>query len=133
MIELPETIKTYWYAFDWDVESLWALDLPIEPFPMDKLLWHLDVPLWPFEEKPYRLTPRQVLRSPYRYEKEYRRARGANLLFPIEITRFKQRWLILDGVHRLLKAHEDGLETINARKVPWRHLSLTGDPPRDEV
>lgn len=124
MIELPETIRTYWYAFDWDVEALWALDLPTEAFPIEKLLWHLDVPLWPYEDRPYELTPRQVLRAPFRYAKEYQRARRANLVFPIEITRFKQRWMILDGVHRLLKAHEDGFETINVRKVPAKYLSL---------
>ena len=66
----------------------------------------------------YVLTPRQVLRAPFRYEKEYRRVRAANLMFPIEITRFKGRWLILDGVHRLTRAHEDGHEEILVRKVP---------------
>lgn len=73
MIELPQIIEEYWYALDWDVEALWALDLPAELFPIDKLLWHLDVPLWPLEDERYALTPRQVLRSPYRYDKEYRR------------------------------------------------------------
>lgn len=118
MIELPPTIAEYWYAFDWDVEALWALELPSEMFPIDRLLWHLDVPLWPLDDEKYALTPRQVLRAPYRYAKEYRRVRAASLVFPIEITRFKGRWLILDGVHRLTRAHEDGHEEIFVRKVP---------------
>jgi hypothetical protein len=118
LIELPEVIAEYWYAFDWNVEALWALDLPAERFPLKKLIWHLDVPLWPLDERGYALTPRQVLKAPYRYAREYRRTRAADLMFPIEITRFKGRWLILDGVHRLLKAHEDGHEEILVRKVP---------------
>ena len=125
VIKLPEIIAEYWYAFDWDVEALWALDLPAEAFPIKKLIWHIDVPLWPLEELGYQLTPRQVLKSPYRYAKEYKRTRMANLMFPIEITRFKHRWLILDGVHRLLKAHEDGLEQIMVRKVPRKLLLPT--------
>ena len=118
LIELPRTIAEYWYAFDWDVEALWALDLPAGPFPIDTLLWHLDVPLWPLDDQQYALTPRQVLRSPFRYAREYKRVRAANLMFPIEITWLKGRWLILDGVHRLARAHEDGLEEIMVRKVP---------------
>lgn len=124
MIELPETIRTYWYAFDWDVEALWALDLPPEPFPIRRLEWHLDVPLWPDGERRYQLTPRQVLRQPFRYEQEYHRLRLANLVFPMEITRFRGRWMILDGVHRLAKAHEDGQETVMVRKVPPKLLKV---------
>lgn len=122
MVELPAIIQRYWYALDWDVEALWALDLPSVPMPMARLLWHLDVPVWPLGNQPYVLTPRQVLRSPFRYASEYRRVRAANLVFPIEITRLHGRWLILDGVHRLTRAHEDGYETIRVRKVPHRHL-----------
>lgn len=118
MPKLPSVIEQYWYAFDWEVEALWALDLPAVPFPIARLAWHLDTPLWPADGEKYRLTPRQVVKSPFRYAAEYRRTRAANLLFPIEITRFRNRWLILDGVHRLLKAHEDGLEQIMVRKVP---------------
>lgn len=129
VIELPQIIEEYWYALDWDVEALWALDLPTELFPIDKLLWHLDVPLWPLEDERYVLTPRQVLRSPYRYDKEYRRVRLASLVFPIEITRHRGRWLILDGVHRLTRAHEDGSDTIYVRKVPGRYLTWRDETP----
>jgi len=122
VIELPPAIEEYWYAFDWNVEALWALDLPSMPFPIERLLWHLDVPLWPLDDSKYVLTPRQVLRSPYRYSKEYRRVRAASLAFPIEITRFRGRWLILDGVHRLTRAHEDGREDIYVRKIPRRMI-----------
>ncbi|WP_299637724.1 hypothetical protein [Devosia sp.] len=118
MIELPPAIAQYWYAFDWEVEALWALELPSVFFPIDRLLWHLDVPVWPLDDEKYALTPRQVLRAPFRYEKEYRRVRAASLMFPIEITRLKGRWLILDGIHRLTRAHEDGHEEMLVRKVP---------------
>jgi hypothetical protein len=51
-------------------------------------------------------------------------------VFPIEITRLKGRWLILDGVHRLTRAHEDGLEEIMVRKVPRAMLGPGSSWPR---
>lgn len=130
MIEVPHAIAEYWYAVEWDVEALWALDLPARPFPIDRLLWHLDVPVWALDGQKYALTPRQVLRSPFRYAREYQRVRAASLVFPIEITRLKGRWLILDGVHRLTRAHEDGLEEIMVRKVPRAMLGPGSSWPR---
>lgn len=125
----PSVIEQYWYAFDWDVEALWNLDLPAEQFPISRLEWHLDVPLWPHENQAYRISPRDVLKSPYRYAVEYRRAHEASLVFPIEITLFRNRWLILDGIHRLLKAHELGQQNIMVRKVPTDYLDgVAGHP-----
>lgn len=119
---LPSVIETYWYAFDWDVEAIWSLDLPVSQMPIRRLEWHLDVPVWPFEGKPYVLTPRDVLKQPYRYAEEYARTQRASLVFPLDITWFKGRWLILDGIHRLLKAHELRLDQVSVRKVPRKLL-----------
>jgi hypothetical protein len=126
----PSVIEGYWYGLAWDVETLWALDLPVVAFPLERLEWHLDVPLWKHEEKHYQVTPRQVLMQPHRYAAEYHRTQNASLMFPIEITFFKRRWMILDGVHRFLRAHELGLDEIMVRKVPGRLLQkLNGPPP----
>ena len=115
---LPSVIERYWYAFDWNVEALWALEIPAEPFPIGRLEWHLDVPVWPLDGRPYALTPRDVLKSPYRHAGEYRRTQQASLVFPLEVTWYRRRWLILDGVHRLLKAHELGQTEIMVRRIP---------------
>lgn len=69
MPELASVIEQYRYALDWDVEALWAPDLPVTG-PIARLEWHLDVPVWPVGEQGYQLTPRQVLKSPCRFEKE---------------------------------------------------------------
>lgn len=122
MSGLPDLVEKYWRAFEWNAEALWALDLPAEPFPIARLEWILDVPLWPDDGRAYQLTPRQVLRQPHRYASSYRRVREANLMFPIEIAYYKGRWLVLDGVHRMVKAHEMGHEEILVRKVPLKQL-----------
>lgn len=123
--DLPSIIEKVWYAFDWNAEDLWALDLKAEPFPLARLEWMLDIPAFPFEERPYVLAPRDVLRQPTRYHVEYRRVVEASLVFPIEITWLRGRWVILDGVHRMMKAHEAQHTQIMVRKVPRRLLPVT--------
>jgi hypothetical protein len=125
-MQLPSVIEKYWYGFDWDVEALWALDLPVSQMPIRRLEWMLDIPAFGFEGKRHALTPRDILKSPYRYAEEYARAQRASLVFPLDITWHRGRWLILDGVHRLMKAHELRLEEVSVRKVPKKHLIAVG-------
>lgn len=122
MAALPSVIEKYWYAFDWDVEALWALDLKAESFPLSRLEWMLDIPAFGFEGENYCLSAREVLRQPFRYAAEYQRVKMASLVFPIEIVWLRGRWVILDGMHRMMKAHEAQHDEIMVRKVPLRLL-----------
>lgn len=118
----PEIIEKYWYSIDWDVKKLWALDLPVESFPMKELEWHMDVPVWPFEGKGYCITPREVLNDPEKYHIEYERTMKADTAFPIEIIRRDNCWMILDGIHRFLKTYKNDGTEINVRKVPEKYV-----------
>lgn len=111
-------VDEYWYSIDWDVEAIWALDLPAEDFPIVELAWHLDVPIWPFDGRTYAVTPNQVMEDSARYAQEIARIAECDLAFPIDITRHKGRWMILDGIHRLAKAVAEGRARIRVRKVP---------------
>jgi hypothetical protein len=84
----------------------------------------LDIPAFGFEGRHYCLSPREVLRQPYRYAEEYRRVRNADLVFPIEIIWLRGRWVILDGLHRMMKAHEAQQDEIMVRKVPRSTFGL---------
>jgi hypothetical protein len=121
---LPRIIEQVWYAFDWNAEDLWALDLKAERFPLARLEWMLDIPAFGFEGRDYCLSPREVLRQPYRYASEYQRVVAADLVFPIEIIWLRGRWVILDGVHRMMKAHEAQHDEIVVRKVPRSTFGL---------
>jgi hypothetical protein len=110
----PAIIASYWYSFDWDVEAIWQLDLPTRSMAITDLIWHLDVPVW----NNYRLTPRAVLNDPVRHAGEHARMLAADLSYPIDVFRFRSRWMILDGIHRLLKAHTLGHTAISVRDVP---------------
>lgn len=119
MQDLPPAIRKYWYSIDWDVESLWRLDLPVEEIEFRELAWHLDVAVWPDEQgNPYTVTPRQVLEEAARHPTEHRRIRAASLDYPLEVFAHLGRTMILDGVHRLAKAKIAGLSTMRVRRVP---------------
>jgi ParB-like chromosome segregation protein Spo0J len=47
----------------------------------------------------------------------------ADLSHPLDLL-FRDRWVILDGVHRLLKADLLGLSTIEVRRLPAAMLPL---------
>ena len=42
----------------------------------------------------------------------------ADLSHPINIIQNKGRWLILDGLYRLIKAKILGYDNVNVRKIP---------------
>lgn len=108
----------------WDRTKLYALDLPVREFPVSDLRWMLDIPLWAVKGIPFQVTPNQVVASPARYPEQYRRVQAADLSFPIHVIWHNDRWTVLDGVHRLLKATMHGQAVINA-------MVLSADDLRD--
>ncbi len=117
--KLPQIISEYWYSVDWDVEEIWRLELPVRQLPLDALAWHLDVPVWPDESgRNYSVTPRQVLENPSEHPMEMRRVSSASLEYPLDVCRNRGRLMILDGIHRLAKAHSLGCKTVQVRQVP---------------
>lgn len=117
-------IEKYWYSIDWDVEAIWALDLPVSRMDVARFAWILDAPVWPFEGEGYCVTPSEVMADPRRYEVEYARVENASLAYPLDVCFHKGRWMILDGVHRLVKAILRGDLDVPVRIVPDRHLKL---------
>jgi len=115
----PRVVQKYWYSIDWDVEALWALDLPVEDMPVSELEWHLEVPLWPDATgAPYSATPRQVLEDPAAHAAEFERINAASMRYPLEVLVHMGRVMILDGVHRLANACRSGAESVRVRRVP---------------
>lgn len=115
----PPIIRRYWYSIDWEVDDLWALDLPVVTVPIDRLLWHLDVPVWPDPDgNPYCVTPREVMSDPVRHTAEHARIMAADTLFPLEVIERDDRLMILDGIHRLTRLWSEGAAAIEVRLVP---------------
>jgi hypothetical protein len=96
---------------------VWALDVPVEEMSTTELEWHFDIPfLWENGDV-YNLTSREVIVKPHEHKEEFERTMRSDLSYPIDIMENKGRWLILDGLHRLMKASITGLERVQVRKV----------------
>lgn len=115
---IPKIIEDVGFDFDWDEEKVWKLNVPVTDMNIKELVWHFDIPFLWHKGGVYNLTPREVIENPRKYEDEYQRTVRAELKYPIDIMENKGRWLILDGLHRLMKAHIQGTETVNVRIIP---------------
>jgi len=116
--KLPKIIQEIGFDFSWDESKVWSLDFPVEEIPLSELAWHFDIPFWNFENKKYTLAPNQVISDPQKYKTEYNRTMSADINYPIDIMENKNHWLILDGLHRLVKAKILGHKKVNVRKIP---------------
>src|SRR3989344_4778894 len=119
---IPEIIKNVGFDFDWSEEKVWILDVSVEEMDIGELIWHFDVPfLW--ENGVYNLRPQAVIDNPNEHKKEYNRTMQADLVHPIDIMQNKGRWLILDGLHRLMKASILNMKKVQVRKIPRELIS----------
>jgi ASC-1-like (ASCH) protein len=119
--DIPQIIKDVGFDFSWSEEKVWALGVPVEEMDIRELTWHFAVPfLW--ENGVYNLTSQEVIDSPDAHAKEYERTMKADLIHPIDIMQNKGRWLILDGLHRLMKADILGMDKVQVRKIPREHI-----------
>src|SRR3954468_22937542 len=89
----------------WDISKLWALDLPIENVATASLAWQLDLPWWRAGEEWFAVTPNEVAEAPHGpFREQCERTVAVDLAFPIYLRPAAGTLVILDGVHRLLKA-----------------------------
>jgi hypothetical protein len=101
------------------------LDLPIISIPIKTLLWHLDLPVWEKDgTDDWNLTPRQVIEREMGTDEHYQRVLEADLSYPILVTEYNKHLVILDGIHRLVKAFLENRTTIRAKRIPREHLVL---------
>lgn len=115
---LPEIIKKVGFDFDWDEEKAWALELPVEKMDISKLEWHFDTPFWWTKGGFYDFEPRKAIDNPSRYPRRIARIMKSDLKYPLDIMHWRGRWLLLDGLHRLVKAKMIGMEEVDVRRVP---------------
>ena len=116
--DIPDIIKQVGFDFSWDEKKVWALEYPVEDVSIDVLTWHFTIPFHWHNGGVYNLKSADILDHPEHYPEEYARTMRADLRFPIDIMWNKGRWLILDGLHRLMKAKVLGLKKVQVRKIP---------------
>ena len=116
--EVPPVLREVVLDFWWDSALLWALDVAVVDVPLVELEWQLRLPWWAFEGRPFVVTPEQVARDPATFRNQYVRTQATDLRFPLHVLRRRQKLTVLDGMHRLLKAHLEGRDTVKVKKVP---------------
>ena len=99
-------------------ERIRGRNRPIVLVPVRELEWILDLPLWWDGGHPFRLRPREVLKQPERNQAQRARTSEADLAVPVDVAWYGGRWLVVDGIHRLLKAVSLGYSAVAAREVP---------------
>ncbi len=123
--ERPQIIKDVGFDFSWDERKVWQLVLPAEDMSIEELTWHFDIPfIWSKPDGYYDVTPSEVLEYPKRHPEEYERTMQADTSHPIDIMLWRNRWLILDGLHRLMKQAAQGKRVVRVRKVPQSAIPL---------
>lgn len=120
--EIPQIIKDAGFDFSWSEEKVWALDEPIRSMPIAELSWHFDIPFLNEGDDVYNLSPREVIEHPEAHATEYERTMRADLTYPIDIMQNKGRWLILDGLHRLMRADVEGAAEVRVRIIPRERI-----------
>ncbi len=120
--ELPQIIKDVGFDFSWSEEKVWALDVPVEEIDIHELTWHFAVPFLWENNGVYNLTSQEVIDHPEAHREEYERTMKADLSHPIDIMQNKGRWLILDGLHRLMRASTLSMEKVQVRKIPRERI-----------
>lgn len=123
--QLPDAIKEVGFDFNWDERKVWEINASTEAMDISELVWHFDVPfLWSRPDGYYDLNPRWVIEDPEKYAEEYERTQKSDTSYPIDIMQWRGRWVILDGLHRLMKLHSEGKTVVNVRKIPESALPL---------
>lgn len=123
--EMPQIIKDVGFDFLWDEKKVWTLNAPVEDMPIEELTWHFDVPfLWSKPDGYYDINPRWMIDAPDKYPDEYKRTMDADTSYPIDVMFWRGRWLILDGLHRLMKLAVQGEKVVKVRKIPESAITL---------
>jgi hypothetical protein len=104
-MDVPEALRDVFPPYQWQLEKLRELDLKVEPVEIADLVWMFDLPLWQLEGERFKVTPHQVAETPMNFRAHYQRVMDADLDFPINLVAYRGRLVVLDGLHRVLKAH----------------------------
>jgi len=115
---LPPILADHILPFDWDVRLVWVQEAEVSRWLIADLAYLLDLPLWssvPGQGMLFDISPREVLASPDRSPHQHLRIAQADLAFPIDLLRYRERHWILDGVHRLAKLALLGEDFVSVR------------------
>lgn len=129
--QVPTPLRDVILDFHWDVERLHALDLPTRQVAMATLAWHLDLPFWSANAIPFQVSPNEVAANPTGHRQQWLRTHAADLRHPVDAYLRSDGWIvILDGIHRLLKAYLKGRSHMAVRVLEPDQFDSIAVPSR---
>lgn len=114
---LPDALHGVILDYLWDHAKLHALTgLREVTVAVSDLTWHLDLPFWAEGGRPFMVCPSEVALDRNRHSVQWDRTMAADLRFPLHARVDPTgKLIIMDGIHRLLKASILGWPTINVQ------------------
>ncbi len=121
--KIPKIIEDVGFDFHWDSQKVWELNISPTEMKMEDLIWHFEIPFWEKDDTDdYNLTPKEVIEHKEGTKAHREKIEKVDLKYPIDIMENKGRWLILDGLHRLVKAYELGQKKVMVRIIPRERI-----------
>ena len=125
---IPQELSGILLDCSWNQGLLWAIDRVPQQLRVEGLRWHFDLPWWRAgDEGWFQVHPRDVMADPDQFPHHHRRIIDADLSFPISVIWRRDRWQILDGIHRAAKAELLGLDEIAAIVIDAKDLAAISD------
>ena len=129
-LPLPENLYGIFFDQIWDKTKVWALPTAPSTLPLEQLIWHLDLTVWttmPGEPR-FDLAPRTVLAQPDAFSRDWHKIMTAETIYPLEMFRRGERWVVLDDYHRLARHILDRTLYIPVRLHPdeyWEDILVS--------
>jgi len=102
-MSLPEILNI---GYAYSPEQLWLLDIPSETMPLTHLRENMHIKYLDQEgTDDWNLTHQELIDDQERELLHMQKVYDADMSYPIEIYNHQDTWIILDGVHRFVKAH----------------------------
>jgi len=128
---LPEILQPIYFDFHWSQPKLWALAIAPVEMAMAELEWSFAFPVLASDppHRVYDLTPEAVLASPESHPVHWQRVLSADTSFPLHVMKWRGRWLVMDGFHRLMKRKTERAAQVSAIQVPESAIAeISPDP-----
>ncbi len=126
-LKLPPHLKDAFFDSRWETSKLWVLPTPVSSVSLAELAWQLELSVWSTVrgEPRFDLSPKTVLTAPACYSRHWSRICEAPLEYPLELFQKRDRWVIVDGYHRLAKHWLQSTTAVPVRLHPaalWREV-----------
>jgi hypothetical protein len=130
-VHLPLHLDGVFFNDVWETARVWSLPTEASVVPFEDLEWHLDLKVWSTvrPEPRWDLSPRTVLLRPDLHPRHWQRILRADLSFPLEMFQQRERWVVLDGYHRLARHCLEQSSQVAVRRHPRHCWPLISEVP----